>query len=415
MKCDSCEADYPSEAHFAVPGTCLECFEKLDAAKRKQLEERAATTGPKQFDILVRQESGGQAGTAVKVGFCWPGLLFTWVWAFANRLWAAGAVLLAITTIFNSLFVYFSDESPAIASLFGLANAMTAMYVGFYGNSLRRARREAEGFRKAMTVRGSEPSQVLETLGIPQARSLAYSLGGVAAAMVFSAIAVFSVMVGSAMFIAGDREWAMGLGMFAQTAVPAAALWYRSLRPPLGFLKGLLWGGGAYLVAMPVLMMSLAADTRARRERSAPEPEARIRSLAVMPLENVSGEPEQRDLAEEMTARLASELAVTGDFERIVPYRSVVTRPGSHDAWTIARAKGVDAVLEGGVRRSESRIRLAVQLTYLPTELQVWADQYDARFEERNQLVRDVAAKISSAARASSSALGRGAARGRSR
>jgi hypothetical protein len=171
MKCMSCGSDHPSDIHFAVPGICLACFEKLPETEQGKLKGRADATGSTEFDVYVRQEDGQRVGTAIKRGFCWPGLLFTWMWAFANRLWLVGVVIIVVMIPLLVLWVYFSEEGSAVGWVFLLLNTWIAVVVGFKGNDLRRARREAAGFRKAVTVQGNTPSQVLETAGIPQAGS----------------------------------------------------------------------------------------------------------------------------------------------------------------------------------------------------------------------------------------------------
>jgi TolB-like protein len=101
-------------------------------------------------------------------------------------------------------------------------------------------------------------------------------------------------------------------------------------------------------------------------------PAGEIRSIAVLPLENLSGGPEQEPFVDGMTETLISGLNDIGAFDKVASFTSVMTLRGSHDLSKIARDLGVDAVLEGSVRRTESRVRLAVQLIYVPTHLNVW-------------------------------------------
>jgi TolB-like protein len=360
----------------------------------EKAEECRAAEGPSQFDVYIRERNGQREGIAIKQGFCWPAFLFTWVWAFANRLWIPGAVLLMVGTIFNALFIYFSEDSPAIAVGFALITGAIALYVGFTGNDLRRAHRLAEGFLRTMTVRGTAPSQVLEAAGIPPAASLAYSRGGVIAASIFSAVAVFFIMWSSVLFVVGDRDASSSVGVIVQAGLPALLLWYRSLRPPMGFLKGLLWGGGGYLLAMPVfIMFTMPGAARTPSGLSSVQPAASRQSVAVLPFASVPSNFEQVALADEITRTLLSELAAIGAFHKVVRLL------GSTDLSAGSGVPGIDWVVEGSVRRTESGIRLAVQLIHVPDNRHVWADVYDVPFERRTQAVRDAAAGITSYAR----------------
>jgi len=131
----------------------------------------------------------------------------------------------------------------------------------------------------------------------------------------------------------------------------------------------------------------------------APDPPAgEIRSIAVLPLKNLSGDPEQEPFADGMTETLISGLADIGAFDKVAPFTSVMTLKGSDDLSKIARDLSVDVVLVGSVRRTESRVRLAVQLIYVPTNIHVWAEAYDRDLEGLSDVVRDVATKVSNIA-----------------
>jgi TolB-like protein len=227
---------------------------------------------------------------------------------------------------------------------------------------------------------------------------LAYSLGGVIAATPFTAIAIFSIMVGSAAFMAGDRVAATEtLFLLVMCGLPALLLWLRSLRPPLGFLRGVAWGGGGFLVATPLGMYLLLSVSASSSPTDAPT--VQVRSIAVLPLENLLGDPAQESFVDEMTEALISSIADIGAFEKTAPLTSVMTLKGSNkELPEIARDLGVDAVLEGSVRRMESRVRLTVQLIYVPTGTHVWAESYERDLEWLSEVVRDVATKVSNIA-----------------
>jgi TolB-like protein/DNA-binding winged helix-turn-helix (wHTH) protein len=104
---------------------------------------------------------------------------------------------------------------------------------------------------------------------------------------------------------------------------------------------------------------------------------ASIRSLAVLPLENLSGDPSQEYFADGMTDELITMLAKNSGL-RIISRTSVmryqrVKRPLPD----IARELGVDGILEGSAGRFGSRVHINVQLIYAPTDTHVWAESYD--------------------------------------
>ena len=112
-----------------------------------------------------------------------------------------------------------------------------------------------------------------------------------------------------------------------------------------------------------------------RNHGSPPNPG--IRSIAVLPLENLSGDPGQDYFAEGVTDELITMLAKNSGL-RVISRTSVmrykrVQRP----LRDIARELGVDGVLEGSVGRFGTRVHINVQLIYAPTDTHVWAESYD--------------------------------------
>jgi TolB-like protein/DNA-binding winged helix-turn-helix (wHTH) protein len=102
-----------------------------------------------------------------------------------------------------------------------------------------------------------------------------------------------------------------------------------------------------------------------------------IRSLAVLPIENLSGDPSQDYFADGMTDELITMLAKNVSL-RVVSRTSVMQYKGVHRPLReIASELGVDGILEGSVARSASHVHLNVQLIYAPTDAHVWAESYD--------------------------------------
>ena len=103
----------------------------------------------------------------------------------------------------------------------------------------------------------------------------------------------------------------------------------------------------------------------------------RIQSLAVLPLVNLSGDPQQDYFADGMTDALITDLAKL-HAAKVISHTSVmrfkdVKRPLPE----IARDLGVNGILEGSVQRSAERVRITVQLIHAPTDTHLWAESYE--------------------------------------
>jgi TolB-like protein len=118
-----------------------------------------------------------------------------------------------------------------------------------------------------------------------------------------------------------------------------------------------------------------------------------IRSIAVLPLENLTGRAEDEYFADGMTEMLTTELSGIGAL-RVVSRQSVRAFKGSdRPLRDVTDLLGVDAVLEGSVLRAADRIRVVVQLVRIEPEEHLWAGAYDRD-------VRDVFAMYSDISRA---------------
>jgi TolB-like protein/Tfp pilus assembly protein PilF len=121
-----------------------------------------------------------------------------------------------------------------------------------------------------------------------------------------------------------------------------------------------------------------------------------IRSIAVLPLENLTGRADEEYFADGMTEMLTTELSTIGAL-RVVSRQSVRAFKGSERPLRdLTDLLGVDAVLEGSVLRAGDRIRVVAQLVRVEPEEHLWAGAYDRD-------VRDVFAMYSEISRAVSS------------
>jgi len=130
------------------------------------------------------------------------------------------------------------------------------------------------------------------------------------------------------------------------------------------------------------------------RHHSAP-----IRSLAVLPLVNLSGDPSQEYFADGMTDELITEIARIPNL-RVVSRTSVMAEKGSRlPLPDIARQLDVDAIVEGSIVRSGDRIRITAQLIDARTDRHLWAQSFEGSASDVLTLQDSVAQQIAAQAR----------------
>jgi TolB-like protein/Tfp pilus assembly protein PilF len=123
---------------------------------------------------------------------------------------------------------------------------------------------------------------------------------------------------------------------------------------------------------------------------------AKINSLAVLPLENLSGDPKQEYFADGMTEALTTELAQIGSV-RVIDQSSVMQfKGGQRPASEIARKLGVDAVVRASVQRVGERVRIAARLIDAATDSILWTNSYERDLRDILPLQREVAGAIAS-------------------
>jgi adenylate cyclase len=128
--------------------------------------------------------------------------------------------------------------------------------------------------------------------------------------------------------------------------------------------------------------------------RYGPAELAPIRSIAVLPLENLSGDPEQEYFADGMTEALIGDLARLGAL-RVISRTSVMQYKGERKSIPeIARELNVDGIIEGTVMRAGDRIRITARLIDARTDRQLWNDRYDRELSHVLALQADVASAV---------------------
>ena len=120
-----------------------------------------------------------------------------------------------------------------------------------------------------------------------------------------------------------------------------------------------------------------------------------ITSIAVLPLDNLSGDPNQEYFAVGVTDELITMLAKDSTL-RITSRTSVMQYKGARRPLReIARALNVDGILEGSISRSGDQVHMTLQLIRADTDTHLWADSYDRNRDEAISLPDEAARQIS--------------------
>lgn len=119
-----------------------------------------------------------------------------------------------------------------------------------------------------------------------------------------------------------------------------------------------------------------------------------IHSIAVLPLQNLSGDPAQEYFCEGMTDALITDLAQVGSLRVISRTSSERYRQYSKSVTEIGRELGVDGVVEGTIQKSGERVRITAQLVHTPTDKYLWANTYERDMHDALSLEKDLAREI---------------------
>jgi len=154
-----------------------------------------------------------------------------------------------------------------------------------------------------------------------------------------------------------------------------------------GSVLGLILGA---LLAAIVLGFNIGGARQRLRRMSNPP----VRSLAVLPLANLSGDPQQDYFSDGMTDALISDLSKISAL-RVISRTSVMQYKGTTKPLPqIGRELNVDALLEGSVQRSGDRVRITAQLIEGETERHLWAESYEREVRDVLALETQVAQTV---------------------
>jgi adenylate cyclase len=121
-------------------------------------------------------------------------------------------------------------------------------------------------------------------------------------------------------------------------------------------------------------------------------------SIAVLPLVNMSGDPEQEFFADGLTEDIITELSRFRDLLVISRNSTFVYKGKAVKLQEVAREFGVEYILEGSVRKAGDRIRVTVQLIDAETDRHIWAERYDRQLEDifaiQDEMTRAIVATL---------------------
>jgi eukaryotic-like serine/threonine-protein kinase len=166
--------------------------------------------------------------------------------------------------------------------------------------------------------------------------------------------------------------------------------------------RGTLFPRRLTLVAISVLgvliMASVALSLHGvRAALFGRRPTGQIRSLAVLPLENLSSDPEEEYFAMGMTDALITDLAKGGQFNVISRTSVMPYRDTKKPLAIISQELGVDAIVEGSVLESGNRVRITAQLIEARSDKHLWAERYERDLRDVLSLQDEVATSIATA------------------
>lgn len=177
-----------------------------------------------------------------------------------------------------------------------------------------------------------------------------------------------------------SQEEAIGIGASVPPEIPATR--YAGL------------GKRLWIAFAAVLISAVAAGSawlwHAQRERQ----RSPIRAIAVLPFENLSGDPAQDYFVDGITDELITEMARIGGVRVISRTSSMQYKHAKENLRKIATELNVDAVVEGAVARSDNRVRITAQLIRSSSDQHLWANSYERDVTDILALQTEIAAAV---------------------
>jgi TolB-like protein/Tfp pilus assembly protein PilF len=152
-------------------------------------------------------------------------------------------------------------------------------------------------------------------------------------------------------------------------------------------------------IALGLVLLAMAGRMGIKRWRGDSDARREIRSIIILPLQNLSGDREQEYIADGMTEELINSLGQVSTL-RVISLTSAMSYKGTKKKLPeIARELDVDGVVEGAVQRDGSRVRISAQLIDARTDRPIWAHAYIRDFTGilalQGEVARDIADEVS--------------------
>jgi TolB-like protein len=162
-------------------------------------------------------------------------------------------------------------------------------------------------------------------------------------------------------------------------------------------------GGWIYIAAVGVgLSVSLFFIGRytARENRGGPDAELPAKSIAVLPFDNLSRDPDNAFFAEGVQDEILTRLAKVADLKVIARSSTAKFKSAPENLPDIAKQLGVLNILEGSVQKANDQVRVNVQLVNAMTNAHLWAEIYDRKLTDIFAVESDIAKTIADALQA---------------
>jgi TolB-like protein/TolA-binding protein len=218
-----------------------------------------------------------------------------------------------------------------------------------------------------------------------------------------SSVAIAETSSGSVEVIQNAHPPAENAGRVGQPASASQPATERATALPISPLRWAL----IFLVVLAVTAVVVFMPWPRRKPKLVDAANSvQIHSVAVLPLQNLSNDPNQEYFADGMTDELITDLAKLREL-RVVSKTSVMQYKGTRRTLPqIGQELGVDAVVEGSVLRSGDRVRITAQLIRASTDRHIWANTYDGDLKDVLALQARVAEAITNEVKLNLSAGG---------
>ncbi len=165
------------------------------------------------------------------------------------------------------------------------------------------------------------------------------------------------------------------------------------MRPRTPTTRIVSWIGSSLLI-IALLTVVLFSVWKGKEKPSAPSQVNEIRSIAVLPLKNLSGDPQREYFADAMTEELITTLARISSLQVISRTSVMGYKTTQKPLREIAKELNVDAIIEGSIFPAGDRVRITAQLIEASTDKHMWAQSYDRDLKDILRLQNEVARAI---------------------